>query len=219
MIPLGVELYAADTIEETETWLTGKGNNSLFFNINEKDNEFVDYIQRIRQKDLANRIKIAVYLPQDNHNCLRKLYKTGITAFIYKSSIPDHIMTQMISIVNYLEQEGERRGHIRIPLTEVDNIQINFTFRGKEFNGLVTMISPVALSFKPPYMDLLTDTAKKEIISNISLNINSEIVYADALIARIDETVALMFVNIKEDFLHSLCNFIFKKLNNRTQTK
>ena len=215
MIPLGIELYTAETREEIEEWLASEENNSVFFNINSGDDVWIDYIKELKDRDTEKNIKIAVYLPKNNYEFLRKLYKTGITTFIYQSDIPDHIITQMLSIVHYLEQEGERRGHIRIPLSSDDGVTIRFKYRQKEYNCNVILLSPVALSFTPTYEEFFVEIEKKEIITDIELNIRGEKATTDAIVARTDTTVALMFVNIKDQFLNCLCSFIFSKLNEK----
>ncbi len=215
LIPLGVELYTADSEKEVQEWILKKENNSIFFNITAETIYWVDFIANLKQDSKYDYLKIAVYLPHDNHRCLRKLYQYGITAFIYHSSIPDHLTTQMLSIIRYLEQEGERRGHVRIETSKKDNVNIEFDYKGTKIKTKVFAISPVALSFSPPNQDLFKITEKKEIIKDIELQIGDDKVSIEAIIARSNHMVALMFVNLKEQFLNILCNFIFKKLNHK----
>lgn len=215
MIPLGIELYTANSIDEIEKWLIEEDNNSLFFNIESGDDEWIDYIQQLKERLTEKKIKIAVYLPKNNYEFLRKLYKADITSFVYQSEIPDHIVTQMLSIIRYLEQEGERRGHVRLPLIEKDNSTVKFIYKEKEYLCPVTMISPVALSFTPSDETCFVEIEKKEILNNIEVNINGTIEHVDAIVARTDETIALMFINIQDRFINTLCSFIFSKLNEK----
>jgi ATPase subunit of ABC transporter with duplicated ATPase domains len=215
LIPLGIELYTAETREQVEQWIKKRDNNSLFFNITPENTHWVDFIAELKNNIHNENLKIAVYLPHNNHKCLRKLYQYGITAFIYHSSIPDHLITQMLSIIRYLEQEGERRGHVRINIPEEENITINFKYKNKQIKGTVYALSPVALSFDAENSDILNETGKKEIIKNIELKIEDQSMNIDAIVVRSEETVALMYVNIQEEFLNKLCTYIFKKLNNK----
>mgnify|MGYP001554457136 CR=1 FL=1 len=216
LIPLGVELYKAETKQEVYDWLKNRDNNSLFFNITQETIHWLDFISELKDSDKDEKLKIAVYLPKDNHKCLRKLYKYGITALIYRSSIQDHVTTQMLSIIRYLEHEGERRGHVRVEVEDNEDFRIEFNFKGTFINVPVFAISTVALSFKPTDNTLFEITEKKEIITGIKLIIHDKTIEFEAIIARSNHMVALMFVNLKQDFLNVVCNFIFDKLNHNS---
>jgi ribosome-associated translation inhibitor RaiA len=215
LIPSGIEVNKAKTTDEIKNWLKNPSHNLILFQIDDCNNCFVDYIVMLKENSSFQNLKIAVCLPRTSHQCLKKLLGAGISAFIYNTDIKEYFETQLASLINYFESDGERRAHVRIELLKSENAKVSFNHKNTQIDAPVIKISTVALSIEASDNMAFEISEKKEMIENITINLDGESSFFNAIPIRSDNKIVLMYANVKDDFLRVVCGYIYKKLNSK----
>ncbi len=214
LLPKGYPVFDTDYDRDSITNIIKKKEiNVVFMDVDKEGGliEHLDLIKMIRSMNIA----LIAYTENAAESEVKILIEHGVTAYIEKTEKIAHDIKRLIEVIFKNVPQKEKRKALRVKINEQDEATVNFSVpnSSKVIKGFVIEISYLGLFFKVDYLYDTSGLRPGDVISRLTLMINSKRAITDVQIVMIKgDFVGAKFLNHDDALKNLLVRFIHEKM-------
>ena len=211
-----VGVYSGNNTDQVHKYLTTTDVTHIFIDLVSKTVDWMDFLKQLRESEDGNKYQVIVISNRKEREFIQSLLYLGIVGFIPSGLGLEKTFERLDKILKITEKRDPRRKHFRVKIPTEVNFKLNFRLpnQDKLITGSVTDLSIVAIAFKLDTAEDLRIYTEGTTIEKVQLKIRNKFILVTIKILKAGPVTIAGFLNLKENALNSLSQYIFEEMSN-----